>query len=277
MQIKKWTVAALSLLAMHSAFADQEQSQKASQLPLLVIGASYSDARTPFHNGIAPQGGRAVNFGSYLSLGEALTRNALLPGYVINEAQAGAGTFPRPQCPPGAATCSAAAWDSYMTEFKQALARVALPAAAGGGYNAKYVVITISNDCLHAGAMGVPQPTSTPCSYSDMNGTVNRLIELGNFAISKGITPIFDMYPKYEDLDLELFKTSSGVAWVIDEQGYNTLRDLVHSRLAAELPGAIQLDIWKDFSSIGDGLHPDPHTAKKAAQIIATELKNLDQ
>jgi len=275
MQIKKWTVAALSLLAMHSAFADQKQSQKASQLPLLVIGASYSDARTPFHNGIAPQGGRAVNYGSYLSLGEALTRNAQLPGYIINEAQAGAGTFNRLQCPPGAATCSAAAWDSYMTEFKQALARVALPPPTGG-YNAKYVVVTISNDCLHAGAMGVPQPTSTPCSYSDMNGTVDRLIELGNFAISKGITPIFDVYPKYEDLNLELFKASAGVAWVIDEQGYNTLRDLVQTRLAAELPDAIQLDIWKNFTHIGDGLHPDPATAKKAAQVLASELKKLD-
>lgn len=274
MQLKKWTIAALSLLAMHSAFADQPQSQKASQLPLLVIGASYSDARTPFHDGIAPQGGRAVNYGSYLSLGAAITRNPQLPGYVINEAQAGAGTFQRLQCPPGSATCSAAYWDSFMTELQLALKRVALPT---GGYNAKYVMITISNDCLHAGAMGVPQPTSTQCSYSDMNDTVDRLIELGNFAISKGITPVFDVYPKYEDLDLNLFKTSSGVAWVIDEQGYNTLRDLVQSRLAAELPGAIQLDIWKNFTHIGDGLHPNPETAKKAAQVLASALKKLDQ
>jgi hypothetical protein len=161
-----------------------------------------------------------------------------------------------------------------MTELQQALKRVALPT---GGYNAKYVVITISNDCLHAGAMGVPQPISTPCTVDDMNGTVDRLVQLGNFALSKGITPIFDIYPKYEDLDLALFKSAYGVAWVIDEQSYNTLRDLVHSRLAAELPGAIQLDIWREFTHLGDGLHPNPATARKAAHLLATHLRQLDE
>jgi len=110
-----------------------------------------------------------------------------------------------------------------------------------------------------------------------MNATVDRLVALGNFAIAKGITPIFDIYPKYEDLDLALFKSSAGVAWVIDEQGYNTLRDLVHSRLAAELPGAIQLDIWREFTHLGDGLHPNPATARKAAHLLATHLRQLDE
>lgn len=277
MQLKKWSVATLGLLAMHGAIAGHAQEAKLSELPLLVIGASYSEAKTPFNNGIAPQGGRAVNFGNYLSLGAALTRDHQLPGYVINEAQAGAGTFTRFQCPPGAATCSAAVWDSFQVQLQRALTRVALPPpAAAGTYNAKYVVITISNDCLHAGGMGVPQPTSVPCTLADMNATVDRLVALGNFALSKGLTPIFTSYPKYEDLDFQLFKTSSNVAWVIDEQGYNTLRDLVESRLEAELPGAIQLDVWKEFTHIGDGLHPDPDSTRKAAHEIAKQLRQLD-
>lgn len=277
MHIKKWTLAACSLLALHGAGAHPNQSETPSQLPLLVIGASYSEAKTPFNNGIAPQGGRAVNFGSYLSLGAALTRDQQLPGYVINEAQAGAGTFTRFQCPPGAATCGAAVWDSFQVQLQRALARVALPPpAAAGTYNAKYVVVTTANDCLHAGGMGVPQPTSVPCTLADMNATVDRLVALGNFALSKGLTPVFTSYPKYEDLDLQLFKTSTNVAWVIDEQGYNTLRDLVESRLEAELPGAIQLDIWKEFTHIGDGLHPDPDSTRKAAHEIAKHLRQLD-
>lgn len=273
MQLKKWALAALGLLAMHSAFAGHELDQQPSQKPLLLIGASYMEAKTPFNNGIAPQGGRAVAFGTYLSLGAALTRDQMLPGYVINEAQAGAGTFTRFQCPPGAATCGAAVWDSYQVQLTRALARVAIP----GGYNAKYVISTISNDCLHAGGMGVPQPTSVPCTYEQLNAVADRLIALGNFAISKGLTPIFDMYPKYEDLDLPLFRVSAGVAWVINEQDYNTLRDLVHTRLAEELPGAIQLDIWKEFTHIGDGIHPDPATARKAAHVLANHLRTLDQ
>ncbi|MES2262240.1 MAG: SGNH/GDSL hydrolase family protein [Pseudomonadota bacterium] len=275
MQLKKWTIAVLSLLAMHGAIADQGSSPKPSQLPLLLIGASYTEGKTPFNNGIAPQNGRAVGYGSYLSLGQALTREQQLPGYIINEAEAGAGTFTRFQCPPGSATCTAAVWDSYMTQFERALKRVALPPTFTS-YNAKYVVITISNDCLHAGAMGVPQPQSMPCTLNDMHATVDRLVALGNFAISKGITPIFDEYPKYEDLDLALFHTSSGVQWVIGEPDYNMLKDLVHSRLAAELPGAIQLDIWKDFTHFGDGLHPNPDTAQKAAKALAKQLKKLD-
>lgn len=275
MQTKKWIIAACSLLAMHSAFASHPVEPKPSELPLLVIGASYTEAKTPFNNGIAPQGGRAVAFGSYLSLGAALTRDHQLPGYVINESQAGAGTFTRFQCPPGAATCSAAVWDSFQVQLQRALTRVALPAPAGG-YNAKYVVVSIANDCLHAGGMGVPQPTSVPCTLADMNATADRLLALGNFALSKGLTPIFTSYPKYEDLDFPLFKTSANVAWVIDEHDYNTLRDLVESRLEAELPAAIQLDVWKEFNHIGDGLHPDSDSTRKAARILANHLRKLD-
>jgi hypothetical protein len=166
-------------------------------------------------------------------------------------------------------------WDSYQVQLQRALTRVAQPAPAGG-YNARYVVVTIPNDCLHAGAMGVPQPTSTPCTLADMNATVDRLVALANFALSKGLTPVFTSYPNYEDLDMQLFRTSSNVAWVIDEDGYNTLRGLVESRLAAEVPDALQLDTWKEFTHIGDGLHPDQATARKAAHIVATHLRKLD-
>ncbi len=274
MHFKKWMAAALGLLGTHAAIAQHALDQQPSQQPLLVIGASYSEAKTPFNNGIAPQGGRSVNNGFYLSLGAALTRDQQLPGYVINEAQAGAGTFTRFQCPPGAATCSAAVWDSFQVQLQRALARVP---RVGGGYNAKYVVVTIANDCLHAGGMGVPQPTSTPCTLADMHATADRLVALGNFALSKGLTPVFTSYPKFEDLDMALFRASSNVAWTIDEEGYNTLREVVDSRLAAEVPAAIRLDIWREFTHLGDGLHPDPATTRKAAHVIATHLRQLDQ
>ena len=271
MNLEKWIIFAVGLLCLQKSFA----ADAASQLPLLVIGASYSEGKPPFDNGIAPLGGSAVGFGSYVSLAEALTRNEELPGFVINEAQAGAGTFARHVCPPGAAVCGAAGWDSYQTQFQKALTRVALPPGFTQ-YNAKYVVITMSNDCLHSGAMGVPQPQAQPCTYAQMNDAVDRLVALGNFALSKGITPVYDVYPRYENLDLNLFRSLYGQQWVIGAQGYNTLRSLTQSRLKAELPGALVLDIWKDFTHIGDGIHPDYKTAKNAARIIARQLKALD-
>jgi len=271
MSLKHLLVLFATALCFHEVFA----ADGSSQYPLLVIGASYSEGKPPFNNGIAPLGGIAVGYGSYLNLGEALTRNEELPGFVINEAQAGATTFARSQRPPGAPVCSQAAWDSYQTQLQKALARVALPPTLTQ-YNAKYVLVTAGNDCLHSGAIGVPQAQAQFCTYADMTASVDRLVALGNFALSRGITPIYDVAPRYDRLDLNLFRAQYHLAWVINEQDYNTLRNLAQSRLKAELPSALVLDIWKDFTHIGDGIHPDYKTATNAARIVARTLKERD-
>ena len=271
MNLKKYAAVALACLSVQAALA----KERPSQLPLLVIGASYAEGKTPFNNGIAPLGGISVGLGSYLSLGHALTRSELLPGFLINEAQAGAGTFARPYCAPGAATCGPAGWESYQTQLEKALARVAVPPTFTS-VNAKYVVITVPNDCLHADALGVPQSMSQPCTPAQMNASVDRMIALGQFALSKGVTPIYDVYPRYHSLDLPLFRSLFGLAWVIGEYDYNQLRDLSRTRLQAELPSAVVLDMWKDFSHLGDGIHPDYATTKRAARLVAQTLIRRD-
>jgi hypothetical protein len=242
--------------------------------PLLVIGASTAQGTTPYNNGVAPLNGISVNFGSYLSLGQALTRNHKLPGYVINEAQAGATTFPRLACASGSANCGPAGWDSYQTQLNRALSRVALPPTFTQ-YNAKYVVITMPNDCLHADAFGIPQNQTQPCSLEQMNGVADRLLSVGQSALAKGVTPIFALAPRYESLDLPLFQAKFGLYWVISEQNYKTMRNLIQQRLSNELPNAVVLDIWREFTHIGDGIHPDPATTQKAAQIIANKIGSL--
>lgn len=268
---RKLVVGVLGALTLQSASAQVPDSQR----PLLIIGASFAEAKTPFNNGIAPLGGVAVKLGSYLSLGNALVRNKKLSGYVINEAQAGGGTFARLYCPAGSATCGPAGWDSYQTQLERAIARVATPPTFTT-LNAKYVVIVKSNDCLHADAFGVPQSESAPCTRADMNATVDRLIAVGQYAISRGLTPVYDIPPAYEHLDLPLFKTRYQLAWVISEGDYNLLRSLHASRIAQELPGAIVLDIWQHFVHGGDGLHPSDATNEDAAGIIAKKLIKLD-
>lgn len=271
MKLKQWVGLAACALACHTAVA----KDRASQLPLLVIGASYSEGKTPFDNGVAPLGGISVGLGSYLSLGQALTRTHALPGYVVNEAQAGGGTFARLYCAPGAPSCGPARWDSYQTQFHKALARVAQPPGFNT-YNAKYVVITMSNDCLHADAFGIPQNLSQPCTAAQMNQTVDRLVALGQDAVSRGITPIYDVYPRYERLDLPLFRSLFGVAWVIGEADYKQLRHLARMRVTAEVSKAIVVDMWKDFEHIGDGIHPSPETTRRAARIVAEEILKRD-
>lgn len=271
----KSAVAFAAACSALSAGSVQAAKDKASERPLLVIGASYSEGKTPFNNGLAPLGGISVGFGSYLSLGHALIRTEPLPGHLINEAQGGATTFARPFCPPGSPTCGPAAWDSYQTQLDRALARVALPPSFST-YNAKYVVITTPNDCLHADAFGIPQATSQPCTPAQMNAVVDRLIAVGQYALSKGVLPVYDVAPRYRDLDLPLFRTSFGLAWVIGEADYGTLRDLRRTRIQAELPAAVQVDMWKDFKHAGDGIHPDDATAKKAARAVVQELRRRD-
>src|SRR5687767_11971625 len=64
---RKLVVGVLSMAALQSASAQQLDSQR----PLLLVGASFAEAKTPFANGVAPLGGISVALGSYLSLGNA--------------------------------------------------------------------------------------------------------------------------------------------------------------------------------------------------------------
>lgn len=275
MHMKKWLGLALTALATQPVMADAS-ADRPSRLPLLLIGASYAEGKTPFNNGLAPLGGISVGLGSYLSVGQALTRNPLLPGYVINEGQAGATTFARAYCAPGASTCGPATWDSYSTQLQKALARVAVPPSFNT-YNAKYVVIMPPNDCLHADAFGVPQSTTQPCTSAQINLVADRLIAVGNQARAAGLMPIYGSMPAYKQLDLPLFRSLYGLAWVIGEADYNAMRTVTSSRVRSEVPGAVVLDIWKDFTHIGDGIHPTPETARKAAHIVASELLKRDR
>ncbi|WP_250655296.1 SGNH/GDSL hydrolase family protein [Alkalimarinus coralli] len=239
-----------------------------SDKPLLIIGASYANAGVPFNDNLqAPLGGGAVDFGSYLSLGNALVRTPLLDGHVINEAQAGATTFDRVACNP---VCDPLVqWQGYDKQLTKALGRVTVP---GGPVNADYVVITTANDCLHSDSFGIPQSDAIPCTLSDMNATVDRLIAVGQRALDAGVTPIYDIMPEWDALDLPFFQTAFGLNWAISETDYNQLRNLHKNRIANELPNAIQIDMWKRFEHRGDGIHPTDRTTKRAAMRIAVEM-----
>lgn len=247
-------------------------NQADTKKPLLVIGASYADGRTPFNDAlVAPLGGISVGLGSYLSLGNALIKNPRLAGYVINEAQAGATSFDRLGCNPDP-SCTSGVWQGYDKQLTKAAARVSIPNT--NIISAKYVVITMANDCLHSDAFGVPQDQTHPCSLTEMNSYVDRLVHLGQRALSMGLTPIYDIYPSYNSLNLPFARQAFGLNWIIDQTGYQTLRDLHRTRIKAELPNAVVLDMWADFEHGGDGLHPNDKTTRKAAEKIAKYISH---
>jgi hypothetical protein len=180
----------------------QSLNAAASEPAILVIGASMSEAKVPFNDDMkAPLGGISVALGSYLSLGNALVKDPRLPGYVINEAQAGATTFDRSGCNPGPECVDG--WQGYEKQLQMALARVTIPMVPPIR-NARHVVITIANDCLHSDAFGIPQDQTAPCDYAQMNVYIDSLLAVGQQALDAGITPIYDFYPPYSTFDMHL-------------------------------------------------------------------------
>lgn len=247
------------------------------QQPILLIGASFLNGTTPFNDQLeAPIGGFAVNFGSYLSLGDALIS---IGKFVVNEAQAGGTTFDSQFCE--LEFCLPGRWQGYSKQLQKATARVAIPNPADPtqivGYNASYVVISFANDCLHSGAFGVPQQQATPCTATEVNAYIDRVIAVAHAAQALGLTPIFPLYPPYATLDLPLLQQIAGFVFIANEQQYNHLALTWAQRLTDEVPGAILVDAYKQFEHIGDGIHPTPETSIRAALRIVLAIRRFER
>lgn len=260
--MKKLVVTFFSIILSFSVMAES---------PILVIGASFANGNTPLNDNLdGPVGGISVGLGAYLSLGDALVRNPKLSGHVINEAQAGASTFSRVSCNP---VCgNSAIWQSYDIQLTKALKRVSAP----GLLNAQYVVISLANDCLHSDAFGIDMSLTSPCTVTQMNEHADRMVALGQRAVAEGLTPIFLKYPDYDSFDMPLVQTLFGFNWVQSKANYEQMTDIREARIEAEVAGAVQLEVWKNFTHVGDGLHPDAKTARKAANRIARFIRRND-
>lgn len=257
--------ALLATLYSAGSFAHDKSDESA----ILIIGASYANASTPIFNDLqAPLGGTAVNSGRYLSLGDALVREKRLSGHVINEAQAGATSFPRLACFPGPA-CVGPGWEGYDRQLDRALRRV----TSGTTVFADYVVIARGNDCNHPDAFGIPMDQTSECTEQQMNESIDNYIAVAKKAQALGITPIMALAPEYNRVDFEKFRQALGWSWIISESSYNTYSQLRADRIRSELPDAILIDMWAGFEHISDGLHPNRKTTQRAAKRIAKAIK----
>jgi lysophospholipase L1-like esterase len=247
-----------------SAFAEK---------PVLIIGASYANASTPINDNLdAPLGGIAVGLGDFLSLGNALVRNRKLSGHVINEAQAGATTLDRIACNP--VCVQGVEWQGYDKQLTKALSRVSFGVPAI--INADYVIISFANDCLHSDAFGIEQGDTAPCEIAEINALADRYIALGQRILGLGLTPVFIKAPTYEQLDLQLFAQLAGLLWATDKSHYDELTSVVQSRIENELPDAVQLNAWKKFAHLGDGIHPNRKSTVRAAKHIAKFVRKQE-
>lgn len=255
-----------------SATKDSEQS-------LLIIGSSYANHTTRLDDlHLGSLGGAAVGSGNYLSLGSALIRNRDLNGHVVNEAGVGSTTFDRFSClqeaclPFGYLT-------GYDQQFENTLKRVAIydPLSPQEivGYNAKVLIISMANDCIHSDAFGIPQQDTSPCTLTEINQTINTIIRVADKAKSLGLEVIIPLMPRHKDLELDLVKQGLAFNWVANKEQYNLLRSTHKYRLKTELNDVYIINPWKKFTHRGDGIHPDRKTATRAARKIARLIKRI--
>ncbi|AOT08513.1 SGNH/GDSL hydrolase family protein [Pseudoalteromonas luteoviolacea] len=264
--ILKTLLCSAGILLTASGYA----APKSEEAPLLLIGASFANAKMPYFDNLqAPLNGIAINSGKYLSLGNALIREPLLSGHLINEGQAGATTFDRLTCFPGP-ECVGPGWEGYEKLFTKALSRVT---SFSGEISADYIVIIRGNDCNHPDAFGIPMSETSECTLEQMNAYIDTFVSVAKRAINAGITPIFSKAPDYDAIDWETLRSRFNWPWIISKENYELFSELRLNRLKAEVPDAIFLDIWKGFEPMDDGLHPNRKTMQRAAKRIAKAIK----
>jgi len=244
---------------------------------LIIIGSSYSNGTTRIDdNQLGSLAGLAVGSGAYLSLGDALVRERSLNGLVINEGNVGNTTFDRYSC----LTYECLPFGKllgYKSQLENALKRTAIYDLNEPGliieHNTRFLVIGIPNDCVHSDAFGIPQIDTLPCELDEINEIADNIIKISRYAETFDIHSIIPILPKYESLDLDLVRLGLGLQWVANEYQYNNIRDTLKFRLKKELKNATIVDIWKNFTHRGDGIHPDRKTVKKAARRISRIIR----
>lgn len=278
---------------------------------ILVIGASLEDGGSPcelnadgsgFENNVLFCGG--LNFGVYQSLATALQNRLLVRGQVINEAIGGATTFPRGGYPtilpdgtvPGEAFRTPVGWEQYgfNQQYVRAFTQVFNPLVTPPVVNARYIVIGIPNDCLHANAFDVAPANTVPDECSQINPQsgksgleemVDRLIAIGQTAIASGITPIYTGYPPYVTgadtggINLDMAQALFGFSWVISEGEYNSMVADYNARIPATLGASnvIMSNVWANgYQNLGDGLHPTYNVSRQAAIKIVFAIKQFE-
>jgi len=240
---------------------------------LLMIGASYESGKTRIDDDyLASLNGIAVGAGSYMALGDAYIREKTSNGLLVNQANVGNTTFDRLSCLYDSCLLGGEMF-GYDEQFERALQRVTISNIENptkiDGYNAKYLFIGISNDCIHSDAFGIPQKETNPCELEEINETIDRIIEVANKASDLDITPIIALHPESHTLNLPFVKKALNFEWVANEYEYNLLRNEYSRRLKTETNNAIILDIWENFEHRGDGIHPSKQTVMKAAKKLA--------
>lgn len=135
-----------------------------------------------------------------------------------------------------------------------------------GKQRLKYLVIDVTNDCLHTIA----------CTENDIHtGLITNVKQVINAAQRDGVTVLLAGYPEWGYLNMPQIGAIFGLPYVIDSSGYATLKHAYETTLRA-MPGVYYGDIWAGRFDTVDGLHPTEQRTEDAASDLATLIKNIE-
>lgn len=256
-QLINGALLSVGLVLSASAMAQQTSVTPDIDNPVVgLIGASFVDPLTPYPNA---GGLTCLNGCSYRGLSDHLI------GTVIREKK---GIAYQSAAQAGAISAGTSDYYSVLGQATKLYEHHAN--WNGDSSRLKAVVFDIFNDCLH----NLYGPLCTEHDIKD--GVVANVKEAVDYLQARGVKVYLNKYVAYEDLDLPAMQAAfsnliPGFTAASPEQ-YDLLKTTYEAELSA-IDGVSLLDTWKNFNHVGDGLHPDHKTKRKAAKYVTRTLK----
>ncbi len=249
------TATLLASLTAFSAFAKSEVIVDVNNPVIGLIGASYVDPEASINNTV---GLTSLNGSSYRGIADYLKATTITKakGLVYRENAEGGAT--------------SAGDNGFKSMLQQAQELVEHTTQWADGTHMKAAVIFSFNDCKHTLAGLCP-------SQSDIiSASTNNALDTINYLKNNNVKVFIVRAPNYDDLDFplteQIFSDIIPGFQMVDEQGYQLLQD-TYQEYVHNIEGVTVIDAWTSFDHIGDGLHPDHKTKRKAARIINKVLE----
>lgn len=256
MRIILFVCITLLIASTSPAFAKSNTIPDVNNPVVGLLGASFVDPEASPFNTV---GLTSLNGSSYRGLADFMKAQSIHNprGIVYRESAEG-----------GATTDGS---HGFLSVQEQAERLVEHTTAWVDGTHMKIAVIFRFNDCVHSVA-GL-------CNREDvLNRPVANTIAAIQYLQSQGVKVVVPYLLDYDDMDLplveEVFSQIVPGFKVATEEQYLLYKETFEAEIE-KLPGVVMLDLWSGMTHIGDGLHPDHRSKKRAARKLHHRLKSI--
>lgn len=252
--MKTILTAAVLLVLSTTIFARSDVTPDVNNPVVGLLGASFVDPEASPFNQV---GLTSLNGSSYRGIADFMKALSIHdPRGIVYREQAEGGATTNGQ-------------NGYLSLLEQATRLVEHTTMWSDGTHLKVAVIFRFNDCLHtiAGLCDEQEVLNTP---------VANTIETIQYLQSHGVKVIVPILLDYDNMDLPLVEeTFSQIIpgfKVASEEQYNLYKTVFESEIS-NFQDVTMIEIWSGMTHIGDGLHPDYRSKKKAAKKLHRAIK----